>query len=139
MKKFLAILASIAAALLALSSPARADDAVPRVALVIGNASYPDADGPLKEALNDSRAMAAELKRDGFDVTSGENLRREAMLQALDKLYGSVKPRSLVLVFFSGFGIQSGRQTLMISVDAQIWTDKTSAAMASARHEFSTN
>ena len=96
---------------------------MPRVALVIGNASYPDADGPLKEALNDARAMADELKRDGFDVTSGENLRREAMLQTLDKLYGSIKPRSLVLVFFSGFGIQSGRQTFMIPVDAQIWTE----------------
>ena len=123
MMKHLAILASSAAALLAILSGARADDAVPRTALVIGNASYPDADGPLKEAQGDARAMADELKRDGFAVVTGENLGHEAMLQTLDKLYASIKPRSLVLVFFSDYGIQSGRQTFMIPVDAQIWTE----------------
>ncbi len=123
MMKHLAILASIAAALLAVPCRAQADDAVPRAALVIGNAGYPDADGPLKEALGDARAMADELKRDGFAVVTGENLGHEAMLQTLDKLYASIKPRSLVLVFFSGYGIQSGRQTFMIPVDAQIWTE----------------
>jgi lipoprotein NlpI len=123
MTKHLAILASIAAALLAIPPGARADDAVPRAALVIGNAGYPDADGPLKEAQGDARAMADELKRDGFAVVTAENLGHEAMLQTLDKLYASIKPRSLVLVFFSGYGIQSGRQTFMIPVDAQIWTE----------------
>jgi lipoprotein NlpI len=123
MMKHLAILIGIAAALLAQPSSVRADDAVPRVALVIGNATYPDADSPLKEAANDARAMADELKHDGFDVVTGENLGREAMQQTLEKLYASIKPRSLVLVFFSGFGIQSGRQTFMIPIDAQIWTE----------------
>jgi lipoprotein NlpI len=123
MMKHLAISIGIAAALLAQPSSVRADDAVPRVALVIGNATYPDADSPLKEAVNDARAMADELKHDGFDVVTGENLGREAMQQTLEKLYASIKPRSLVLVFFSGFGIQSGRQTFMIPIDAQIWTE----------------
>jgi lipoprotein NlpI len=123
MMKHLAILIGIAGALLAQPSSVRADDAVPRVALVIGNATYPDADSPLKEAANDARAMADELKHDGFDVVTGENLGREAMQQTLEKLYASIKPRSLVLVFFSGFGIQSGRQTFMIPIDAQIWTE----------------
>jgi lipoprotein NlpI len=123
MMKHLAILIGIAAALLAQPTSVRADDAVPRVALVVGNASYPDADSPLKEAVNDARAMADELKHDGFDVVTGENLGREAMQQTLEKLYASIKPRSLVLVFFSGFGIQSGRQTFMIPIDAQIWTE----------------
>jgi uncharacterized caspase-like protein len=123
MMKPLTILISIAAALLAPPTSARADDAVPRVALVIGNGTYPDADSPLKEAVNDARAMADELKRDGFDVVTGENLARAAMLQTLEKLYTSIKPRALVLVFFSGYGIQSGRQTFMIPLDAQIWTE----------------
>ena len=39
-----------------------------RFALVIGNAKYPDSDGPLKDAINDARELAKELKRDGFDV-----------------------------------------------------------------------
>ena len=45
-----------------------------RFALVIGNAKYPDAEAPLKEPINDARAVADELKRDGFNVEIGENL-----------------------------------------------------------------
>lgn len=123
MMKSLAIVAGIALVLLAGSSAARADDAVPRVALVLGNAAYADADAPLKEALNDAHAVADELKRDGFAVASGDNLSRAAMQRTLDAFYGTIKPRSLVVVFFSGFGIQSGRQTFIIPIDAQIWTE----------------
>src|SRR6266700_4379881 len=94
-----------------------------RFALVIGNAKYPDAEAPLKEPLNDARDVADELKRDGFNVEVGENLTGDAMRRAFDKLYGRIKPGSAVLIFFSGFGIQSGRQSYMIPVDAQIWTE----------------
>ncbi len=95
-----------------------------RFALVIGNAKYPDAEAPLKEPINDARAVADELKRDGFNVEIGENLTGDAMRRAFDKLYGKIKPGSVALIFFSGFGIQSGRQSYMIPVDAQIWTEK---------------
>ncbi len=94
-----------------------------RFALVIGNAKYPDAEAPLKEPINDARAVADELKRDGFNVEIGENLTGDAMRRAFDKLYGKIKPGSVALVFFSGFGIQSGRQSYMLPVDAQIWTE----------------
>src|SRR3978361_1987000 len=94
-----------------------------RFALVIGNAKYPDAEAPLKEPINDARDVADELKRDGFSVEIGENLTGEAMRRAFDKLYGRIKPGSVVLVFFSGFGVQSSRQSYMIPVDAQIWTE----------------
>jgi Caspase domain/Tetratricopeptide repeat len=94
-----------------------------RFALVIGNAKYPDAEAPLKEPINDARDIAEELKRDGFNVEVGENLTGEAMRRAFDKLYGRVKPGSVALIFFSGFGIQSSRQSYMIPVDAQIWTE----------------
>ncbi|MET4390884.1 lipoprotein NlpI [Bradyrhizobium sp. F1.4.3] len=94
-----------------------------RYALVIGNAKYPDADAPLKEPLNDARDIADELKRDGFSVETGENLTGDGMRRAFDKLYGKIKPGSVALVFYSGFGIQSARQSFMIPVDAQIWTE----------------
>jgi cytochrome c-type biogenesis protein CcmH/NrfG len=103
-------------------TPAAADNA-DRFALVIGNAKYPDADAPLKEPINDARDVAAELKRDGFNVDIGENLTGEAMRRAFDHLYGRVKPGSVVLIFFSGFGVQAARQSYMIPVDAQIWTE----------------
>src|SRR4051794_11536700 len=94
-----------------------------RYALVIGNAKYPDAEAPLKEPINDARDVADELKRDGFNVDIGENLTAEQMRRAFDRLYGKIKPGSVALIFFSGFGVQSSRQSYMIPVDAQIWTE----------------
>jgi hypothetical protein len=97
----------------------------PRLALVIGNANYPDSDTPLKEPINDARALAEELRKEGlgFDVDVGENLTKETMRRAFDRLYGKIKPDSVVLIFFSGYAIQSSRQSYMIPVDGQIWTE----------------
>ena len=90
---------------------------------MIGNAKYPDAEAPLREPINDARDVAEELKRDGFSVEIGENLTGEAMRRAFDRFYGKIKPGSVALIFFSGFGVQSSRQSYMIPVDAQIWTE----------------
>jgi lipoprotein NlpI len=97
--------------------------AADRFALVIGNAKYPDAEAPLKEPINDARDIADELKRDGFNVEVGENLTGDGMRKAFDRLYGRLKPGSVALVFFSGYGVQSNRQSYLIPVDAQIWTE----------------
>ncbi|HEY3791431.1 MAG TPA: caspase family protein [Bradyrhizobium sp.] len=100
-----------------------ADGRADRFALVIGNAKYPDADAPLKEPINDARDVADELKRDGFGVDIGENLTGDGMRRAFDRLYNKIRPGSVVLIFFSGFGVQAARQSYMIPVDAQIWTE----------------
>jgi hypothetical protein len=113
----LSLLLSAASALPALA-------AGERLALVIGNAKYPDAEAPLREPINDARDVAEELKRDGFAVELGENLTGDQMRRAFDRLYGKIKPGSVALLFFSGFGIESGRQSYLIPVDAQIWTEK---------------
>ena len=109
--------------LFALASIAPSFAAGERYALVIGNAKYPDAEAPLKEPINDARDIADELKRDGFNVDIGENLTSEQMRRAFERLYGKIKPGSVALIFFSGFGVQSSRQSYMIPVDAQIWTE----------------
>jgi hypothetical protein len=103
--------------------PSVAADRGDRFALVIGNSKYPDAEAPLKEPINDARDVAHELKRDGFNVEIGENLTGDGMRYAFDRLYSHIKPGSVALIFFSGFGIQSNRQSFMIPVDAQIWTE----------------
>jgi tetratricopeptide (TPR) repeat protein len=123
MKTRLLVLISLIFSVVVHCSAASAQDAAKRIALVIGNAKYPDADSPLKEPVADMRAMADELKRSGFEVAQGENLGREAMQKAIDTLYSRIKPGSVVMVFFSGYGIQSGRQTFMIPVDGQLWTE----------------
>ena len=96
-----------------------------RLALLIGNARYPDSDTPLKEPINDVRALAAELRRDvnGFEVEIAENLSKEAMHRAFERFYGKIKSGSVALVFFSGFAIQSNRQSYLIPVDGQVWTE----------------
>lgn len=95
-----------------------------RYALVIGNAKYPDSETPLKEPLGDMRAMADELKRAGFDVATGENLNSSAMRNAFNAFYEKMKPGSVAMLFFSGYGIQSGRVTYLIPVDGGIWEEK---------------
>jgi Caspase domain/Tetratricopeptide repeat len=120
MKIRLALLVSL---LLSASSIAPSFGAGERFALVIGNAKYPDAEAPLKEPINDARDVADELKRDGFSVDIGENLTGEGMRRAFERLYGKIKPGAIALIFFSGFGVQSNRQSYMIPIDAQIWTE----------------
>src|SRR6478735_11730475 len=103
--------------------PASAQQGDTRVALLIGNAAYPDAEAPLKDPVNNVRALAEELRQNGFDVDIGENLTKEAMRAAIDRFYGKIKSGSTALLFFSGYGIQSDRQTYVIPVNAQIWTE----------------
>jgi hypothetical protein len=123
MKIRLALVVTVLLSVAPLVPSVAADSRGDRLALVIGNAKYPDADAPLKEPINDAREVADELKRDGFNVEVGENLTGEAMRRAFDKLYARIKPGSVALIFYSGFGVQSGRQSYMIPIDAQIWTE----------------
>jgi len=103
--------------------PASAQQGDTRVALLIGNAAYPDAEAPLRDPVNNVRALGEELRQRGFDVDISENLTKEAMRAAIDRFYGKIKSGSTALLFFSGYGIQSDRQTYVIPVNAQIWTE----------------
>ena len=94
-----------------------------KLALVIGNAKYPDNEFVLSDAANDAQAVAEELKRDGFVVDRQSNLTADAMRQALDRFYARIERGAVALIFFDGFGIQSNRQTYLLPVDAQIWTE----------------
>ena len=94
-----------------------------KIALVIGNAKYPDNEFVLNDAANDAQDVANELTRDGFVVDRQINLTGDAMRQTLDRFYARIAPGSVALIFFDGFGIQSNRQTYLLPVDAQIWTE----------------
>src|ERR1700677_3924524 len=98
-----------------------ADSNVDRFALVIGHAKYPFAEAPLKTPVNDAPAVRDELTHDRVIVDVGENLTGQAMRDAFARLYGRIKPGSVVLVFFSGYGIQSARQSYLSPGDARIW------------------
>ena len=94
-----------------------------RIALVIGNGHYPDANAPLTQSINDARALTAALRQDGFDVDVVEDATHDDMSRAIARLKSMVRPDSVVMLFFGGYGIQAGRESFMIPVDATIWTE----------------
>ena len=94
-----------------------------RIALVIGNGHYPDANAPLSQPINDARALTSELRRDGFDVDVIEDASKDDMTRAVARLKAKVRPDSVVMLFYGGYGIQAGRESYMIPVDATIWKE----------------
>lgn len=95
-----------------------------RIALVIGNGHYPDAGAPLSQPINDARAMTSALRRDGFDVDVVEDATRDDMARAVERLKAKIKPETVVMLYFGGYGVQVGRQSYMIPVDAAIWKER---------------
>lgn len=94
-----------------------------KLALVIGNGHYPDANMPLAQPINDARALTSALRRDGFDVDVVEDASHDDMSRAIGRLKSRIKPDSVVMLFFGGYGVQSGHESFMIPVDATIWRE----------------
>jgi len=94
-----------------------------RVALIIGNGHYPDANEPLTQPINDARALTGALRRDGFDVDVVEDASKDDMSRAIDRLKSKIRSDSVVMLFFGGYGVQVGRESYMIPVDATIWKE----------------
>ena len=94
-----------------------------RIALVIGNGHYPDANAPLTQPINDARALTRALRRDGFDVDVVEDASKDDMNRAVERLKAKIRPESVVMLFFGGYGVQAGRESYMIPVDAAIWKE----------------
>jgi uncharacterized caspase-like protein len=95
-----------------------------RIALVIGNGHYPDAGAPLAQPINDARAVTSALRSDGFDVDVVEDATRDDMARAVERLTAKIRPDSVVMLYFGGYGVQVGRQSFMLPVDAAIWRER---------------
>ena len=94
-----------------------------RVALVIGNGHYPDASAPLSQPINDARGLTAALRAKGFDVDVVEDATKDDMARAIVRLKAKIKPDTVAMLFFGGYGVQVGRESFMIPVDAAIWKE----------------
>src|ERR1700719_2215468 len=77
-----------------------------RLALVIGNGHYPDAAAPLVQPINDAHGLSAALRSNGFDVDVVEDATRDDMARAIGRLKSKVKPDTVVMLFFGGYGVQ---------------------------------
>jgi uncharacterized caspase-like protein len=94
-----------------------------RLALVIGNGHYPDANAPLSQPINDARGLTESLRHNGFDVDVVEDASKDDMARAVARLKSKIKRDSVVMLYFGGYGIQVGRESYMIPVDATIWKE----------------
>ena len=63
------------------------------------------------------------LRGNGFDVDVLEDASKDDMNRAVDRLKSKIKPDSVVMLFFGGYGVQVGGESYMIPVDAAIWRE----------------
>ena len=92
-----------------------------RVALVIGNGKY--ASAPLVNSVNDSRAIAQELRAMGFKVIERENLQSRQIASTLREFRTSLTPGSVALFFYAGHGLQIKGVNYLPAVDAEIQSE----------------
>jgi Caspase domain len=77
----------------------------------------------LSTAIADARGLAEELRRSGFRVDLKEDLGKADMQRAIDAFTGKLRNGTVALFYFSGYGIQVARQTYLVPVNAQVWTE----------------
>ena len=102
--RFLQFIAVAGLALTCAVAPAHAEK---RVALVIGNDRYANlpTHEQLQKAVSDARTVGGSLRQIGFEVISGENLDRRALVGRLNDLIQRVGPGDTAFFFFSGHGV----------------------------------
>ena len=108
----------VAVALLGFGIAGASAQAPSRVALVIGNAAYPDA--PLRNPVNDAREVAAALRALGYSVTAQENLGLGRMRAALRKFVLATRAADVRLIYFAGHGLQMRGRSYLLPVDVKI-------------------
>ena len=117
MKRFARLLAVLAAVL----GGANIAVANQRIALVIGNAAYPNI--PLANPVNDARLIATALRGQGFDVIetldAGENAMKLAIKDFGNRLKAA-QGAAIGLLYYAGHGVQVQGENYLIPVDAQI-------------------
>jgi caspase domain-containing protein len=90
-----------------------------RVALVIGNDSYPNlpASAQLQKAENDAKAVGEVFERLGFQVITGTNLGRQGMIDKLSELTARLAPGDTAAFFYAGHGVAIGGVNYLVPSD----------------------
>jgi formylglycine-generating enzyme required for sulfatase activity len=89
-----------------------------RVALVIGNGAYKDA--PLKNPVNDARAIARTLQGLGFQVIQKENAGLKEMQEAIRVFGDRLRGGGVGLFCYAGHGMQVKGRNYLIPVNTDI-------------------
>ena len=90
-----------------------------RVALVVGNADYRTV-LPLKNPVNDSRAVAEVLERLGFEVTLLDNVGRIEFHDAVESFRSAAGGAAAAVFYYSGHGFQLRGVNYLVPTDASL-------------------
>ena len=93
-----------------------AHSAEPRIALIIGNSRYETAVGPLRNTVNDGKAMAKTLRTLGFTVIEEYNVTRDELMKAVIKFRTKLPGASVGLFYFAGHGISVAGANYLLPV-----------------------
>ena len=94
-----------------------------RVALVIGNSTYQNADR-LSNPANDAMLVAAALKGAGFDVVESRlDLKSADMRRALRDFHDQTVDADVAVVYYAGHGIEIDGTNFLIPIDATLERD----------------
>lgn len=88
-----------------------------RIALVIGNAAYPQ---PLLNPVNDARAMAERLRRLGFEVLLRTDINAQQLQKASAEFSTQARGADIALVFYAGHGAQAGEANYVLPLGANM-------------------
>src|SRR5215475_2990088 len=91
---------------------------IQRTALIIGNSKYEQ--GPLRNPVNDARAIAATLKDLGFNVTLRSDLNLRQMDDAVRDFGQKIKDGGIGLFYFAGHGVQIDGVNYLAPVGARV-------------------
>jgi formylglycine-generating enzyme required for sulfatase activity len=86
-----------------------------QVALVIGNAAYPNR--PLANSVHDAQAIARRLRELNFDVALTTDAGRKAMGLAIDQFLGKLGTGDVAFFYYSGHGMQVDGENYLIPLD----------------------
>lgn len=118
-RRALGLMLGGAAAGLAVVAPAavaQTTAAEDRIALVIGNAAYKEA--PLKNPVNDARAVAARLRELGYGVNLRENTSLPTLIESLRDFSLRAARAKVRMLFYAGHGVQVRGRNYLLPVDA---------------------
>jgi hypothetical protein len=87
-----------------------------RAALVIGNAKYEANVGPLRNAVNDAKAVAKTLRGLGFAVIEEHNATRDELLEAVAEFRAKLRDTEVAVFYYAGHGISVGGLNYLIPV-----------------------
>jgi len=117
----------------AASVGAQATREEPRLALLIGNSAYREA--PLRNSVNDVRAMAQRLRELGFTVLVHENATKTTMEGAIVEFGRRLAEGGVGAFFYAGHGLQVRGRNYLVPVDAEI-RDEASTRVAAVDVEL---